>query len=277
MMHRSTVLATGLAWACLMPAHADVDLEVNSGASANVDVTLNIGTFLGPASDSDSGSVDIISSTLRIDPDPASPPFTGVVLKDHELIAENGSLTFRFYCLFGSCAVTLNVDVVQLSLNLMNDVTVPVAGNGDWVADPNVNPATYALQMQLNYDGGSLIGQGSADATSEAVVQIAGNLSEADEIIAMTNLSIATIDLVVDPETLPDGLDSLSVTVDTDLSSLIYTGVYNACDLDGDGSVAGSDLSILLGNWGDCCAGDLDGSGTVDGADLTVLLSCWTG
>lgn len=50
----------------------------------------------------------------------------------------------------------------------------------------------------------------------------------------------------------------------------------NPCDLDGDGSVGGSDLTILLGAWGtNDPAADLTGDGVVGGADLTVLLGCW--
>lgn len=49
-------------------------------------------------------------------------------------------------------------------------------------------------------------------------------------------------------------------------------------DLDGDGFVTGSDLSILLGAWGtnDPIA-DLNDDDIVDGADLTLLLGNWTG
>ena len=43
--------------------------------------------------------------------------------------------------------------------------------------------------------------------------------------------------------------------------------------------VDGSDLSVVLGNWGPCtsanCVADLDGNGTVDGADLSILLGNW--
>ena len=49
-------------------------------------------------------------------------------------------------------------------------------------------------------------------------------------------------------------------------------------DLDGNGTVDGADLTLLLATWGctgDGCIGDLDGSGTADGADLTVILSSW--
>jgi hypothetical protein len=49
-------------------------------------------------------------------------------------------------------------------------------------------------------------------------------------------------------------------------------------DLDGDGSVASSDLAILLGAWGPCrgCPADLDGNGSVEAADLALLLGVWS-
>lgn len=50
-------------------------------------------------------------------------------------------------------------------------------------------------------------------------------------------------------------------------------------DLNDDGVVDGSDLSQVLGFWGDCqtgdCPADLDGDGAVTGADLTLLLGRW--
>ncbi|MBL9148656.1 MAG: hypothetical protein JNM94_08185 [Phycisphaerae bacterium] len=67
-----------------------------------------------------------------------------------------------------------------------------------------------------------------------------------------------------------------------DLSSyrvaLMTIGVVpEPADLDGNGSVNGADLAILLGAWGEGGAADLDGSGSVDGADLGLLLGAWTG
>jgi agmatine/peptidylarginine deiminase len=48
-------------------------------------------------------------------------------------------------------------------------------------------------------------------------------------------------------------------------------------DLDGSGSVDGTDLGLLLSAWGACtgCVADLDGNGLVDGGDLGPLLSAW--
>ena len=50
----------------------------------------------------------------------------------------------------------------------------------------------------------------------------------------------------------------------------------NGCmgDLNGDSTVNGSDLTILLGSWG-LQGGDLNGDKNTDGADLTLLLGNW--
>ncbi|HMN96736.1 MAG TPA: hypothetical protein PKC43_05490 [Phycisphaerales bacterium] len=46
-------------------------------------------------------------------------------------------------------------------------------------------------------------------------------------------------------------------------------------DLDGNGTVDGADLGLLLAAWGTGGPGDLDGNGIVDGADLGLLLAAW--
>ena len=48
-------------------------------------------------------------------------------------------------------------------------------------------------------------------------------------------------------------------------------------DLDGDGVVSGSDIGLLLGDWGACggCPSDLDGDGIVGGGDIGLLLGAW--
>lgn len=57
-----------------------------------------------------------------------------------------------------------------------------------------------------------------------------------------------------------------------------FTAAANPADLDGDGVVGASDLTILLAAWGVCdgCATDIDGDGVVDGTDLTMLLASWS-
>jgi hypothetical protein len=46
-------------------------------------------------------------------------------------------------------------------------------------------------------------------------------------------------------------------------------------DINGDGTVDGSDLAALLSTWGQNGAADINGDGTIDGSDLAILLSNW--
>ena len=47
-------------------------------------------------------------------------------------------------------------------------------------------------------------------------------------------------------------------------------------DIDENGTVGGSDLSLVLGSWGtDDPLADLDGNGVVEGADLAIILGDW--
>jgi hypothetical protein len=51
----------------------------------------------------------------------------------------------------------------------------------------------------------------------------------------------------------------------------------NEClaDLDGDGSVGGGDVGLLLSQWGGDGSADLDGDRMVGGADVGLLLAAW--
>ena len=48
-------------------------------------------------------------------------------------------------------------------------------------------------------------------------------------------------------------------------------------DLNGDDSVGGADLGLLLAAWGSCagCPEDLNGDGLVNGADIGLILAAW--
>ena len=48
-------------------------------------------------------------------------------------------------------------------------------------------------------------------------------------------------------------------------------------DINQDGYVDGTDLGLLLSQWGPCtgCSADLNSDGLVDGSDLGVLLGAW--
>ena len=81
-----------------------------------------------------------------------------------------------------------------------------------------------------------------------------------------------------------DGVpDRLEIVADASLDvdgngTLDSCAAGNPADLDGDGAVSGSDLGILLANFGGPGPqGDINADGTVDGTDLGALLGAWTG
>ena len=84
--------------------------------------------------------------------------------------------------------------------------------------------------------------------------------------------------VVAYPDSFTDGFDPLSVIAGAVLRVRIVSGTSpTPGDLNGDTSVNGADLALLLGMWGTAAqAGDLNGDGVVGGPDLGLLLSNWS-
>jgi hypothetical protein len=80
-----------------------------------------------------------------------------------------------------------------------------------------------------------------------------------------------TATIATSDEDLPGATSgALSLTL-----SVTVTATGHPADLDHDGTVGGSDLAILLSQWGSAGSADFDGSGTVGGSDLATLLGAW--
>ena len=67
------------------------------------------------------------------------------------------------------------------------------------------------------------------------------------------------------------------IVVRFDQSPMRYTPPQPECpaDLDGDGTVGGSDMGLLLAGWDRPGPADLDGDGSVGGSDIGLLLVAW--
>lgn len=75
--------------------------------------------------------------------------------------------------------------------------------------------------------------------------------------------------------------DVAELTAVVHVDEFAFCGSSASGDLDRDGAVDGTDLALLLGQWGSCplkgsCSADLDGNGIVNGLDLAILLGEWT-
>jgi|GEM_PF-610413 len=90
------------------------------------------------------------------------------------------------------------------------------------------------------------------------------------------NMSIRLVNLnVVDP-----AFPGADIEVDFDDVQLDAVSTLSLADLNGDGSVNGADLAIVLGNWGTdggATGADLNDDGIVNGADLAIVLGNWGG
>ncbi len=131
-------------------------------------------------------------------------------------------------------------------------------------------PGTYIHSTCLN--GGYCYNTGTSMATPmvagaiailQQYVGLTGNLLTPSE---MENLLFQTGDPILN---LPDSWKRIN----------IYNAVMtDLIDLDGDFLINGSDLAILLGDWGQCtdeCEADFNGDGIVNADDLALLLGHW--
>ena len=249
---------------CLAGAN-DVELVVTpANIPVGVQMDLDVGV-LGPSSGSDSTTAFISSSTFLVAPDGGS-----ITIKEHQLVAQNAQLTLEFFCNIFFCVETLDVTISTLNIDLGEEYTVPLNGNQWTIPD-----ALYNLDITYEYVG-NLVGSGSSQTFASDSATISGRLTEDGTTLTIDNLDLAPVQVAVLPESLPSGVNSIDIRVDANLNSLVYEGVPSAPeDLDGDGLICGSDLTILLAQWGSAGPADFDGDGFVGGADIATLLAAW--
>lgn len=142
----------------------------------------------------------------------------------------------------------------------------------DWILKDE-NDITIASASHF-VDG---IGEDSDPAHCLAVYVPAGDYTL--EVFYDTDDLIAHSAVIECPSTDSDTL--LCITPPCDDWDLRFEIIPCIGDLDGDGIVGTSDLTILLAAWGRCpapptpCPADLDGDGQVGTSDLLLLLANW--
>ncbi|MCP4012080.1 MAG: S8 family serine peptidase [Phycisphaeraceae bacterium] len=109
---------------------------------------------------------------------------------------------------------------------------------------------------------------------SDAWIQTAPVVKTTDRVVRSSTSAGLRIDWTPSQTTWPGMPDGVGYAMTATLVSSC-TG-----DLNGDGTVDGQDLPILLAGWGPCpivgpCLADFDRDGVVDGRDLPLLLAAW--
>jgi hypothetical protein len=262
------------AFVAATPALADSTafVQTPSGASLVATMTVTVGTSLGTSTDSDTKTVAVVGSSDLVLA-PTNPTWTGVTLDTFHLDPADVSFHFDLFCFpFLGCQ-SLDVSVTGLVLDTTAPVSSPLSGTG---AASFAN-APFFLQ-------GAYTTTGIATASGTLANATTSNFGcrvtpQANQTVRIDQASIAPITTVVDPASLPAGVNSLTITFATNLANTTFVGAwtpFNPYDLNGDGLVNGADLAVLLTNWGGGKQGDLNGDGLIDAADLSILLSNWS-
>lgn len=88
-------------------------------------------------------------------------------------------------------------------------------------------------------------------------------------------VAAGTFDAPVIIQTRDENIPGMTTASAVATVRITVTGGCAAADLNCDGVVDGTDLGLLLSQWGSNASGDLNSDGTVDGTDLGLLLSAW--
>jgi len=219
----------------LSPASSTVNLSVNTAAAANINATATITTAAEGAQ-----NATIVRS------------LSGTVLRHARASfsqkTESASATVSASTPPDSGLVSFSVPVANFGFNSLQ-ATLDI-------------DATTGLTAPFAVVDGTQLGVG---ATPTALVFTFDSNGRAPGTYAQT-ATIATSD-----QNLPGATSgTMSLTL-----SVTVTASGNPADLDGDGVVNGSDLALLLNQWGAPGSADLDGDGIVGGGDLAILLNGW--
>ncbi|MGA1057090.1 MAG: GC-type dockerin domain-anchored protein [Phycisphaerales bacterium] len=145
-------------------------------------------------------------------------------------------------------------------------------------------PFGLAAARSITADGSTIVGYNrfSANNGTGFIWTAQDGMRSVADYLADNGVTVPANLLLLDlPAISDDGSTIVGIAFDTTLNR--YRGfrilISTPCeaDLNGDGTVNGADLAILLGDWGAGAGSpaDFNGDGTVNGADLAILLGAW--
>ncbi len=245
-------------------------VAIPSGQTCTVTtvITIEHGTF-GTDSDSQTATHSLAGQANLSMPN-AAPPFTALTASPMAYQIGGHVYTFEFFCFpFIGCQ-TLGVNLSSITLNLPSG-TSAVSGSGAF----NFAGATWDIVANYTTSG---IDNGTYELIDTTNAVHAGRLTATASTAKLDQLSLGVVHFDTPPESLPAGVNAISIDITATLGSNFFIGPWGpACapaDVNCDGSIDGIDLGQLLAGWGGP-SGDTNGDGTTDGIDLGAILAAW--
>ena len=257
-------------------------------------VTIGDGLVLGTG---DISSIGPIAEAQSPDYSPASPP-------SRLVNAMNSGRTAEFNDYGRNTGAITNFSIAEDVASLEVTITLPVASNVkfDYIFGSVEFPvwtSSYtdaflvfldvrqpANQICFDAQGSAIqVGQSFADLVTTSDVNTAFSAPHG----MIRSLTTTTIALPagdhrlwfevgdVNDQILDSAVFITNLRAEPGDAGTVPTNPHDNCagDLDGDGSVGGADLALLLAAWGTHIAGDLTHDDVIDGADLSIMLSGW--
>ncbi len=220
-------------------------LETIPDAAVTLRMDIVIGTDLfGTLSGSDTdtaAATGASTATLFYEP-----PYTDALV--HTLSIDGDPLQFTYLFLFG----LVRIDVYVTDLHIENEAAFQgaIEPNGDvFFPDPplRVTGTVRIVSDALGVDQTEML-----DVTASGPVS--ARIIEHDGVITLDEIELPVLLFVGDPETLPPGVTSLTATLYTDASDLVYRGTTSPSVI-GDGNADGTiDLNDYV-LFAECMAG----------------------
>ncbi|MDE0887913.1 MAG: hypothetical protein OSA40_00500 [Phycisphaerales bacterium] len=254
-------------------AQSTADFTVDEGSIAVVTLTVTVDTTIGTSSDTDSMTQGVTGFATG-NFDSSIPPFLVMELPTLLFDLGTGGVDYSLFCLPIFGCQELNIVVSDFVIQI--DAPAPSApfdGPSAFFPDaPFVSSFNYDVTGDLIEISGSNVVPDFYSFGTDVFV------GKGDSIF-MQNLYLQSFTFGLDPKDLPVGVNSVEILVEVDLNNTTLTGILKSTggcpeDMNGDGTVNGADLGLLLAAWG-TDGGDFNGDGTTNGADLGLLLAAW--
>ena len=275
-MRRTRVLLTSiasLAFASSTAAQSTADFVVDKGSTAVLTLKITVVTAIGESEDTDS-TTQTVTGFATGNFDSSIPPFLAMELPSLEFDLGSGSVSYDLFCLPIFGCQELNVAVSNFVIQLdAGGASTTLDGPLAFFPDaPFVSSFDYEVTGDLVEISGSNV---VPDFYSFGTDVFTGK----GESVFLDNLFLQSFTFAFDPKKLPDLVNSVEIEATIDLSNTSLSGILESTggcpeDMNGDGTVNGADLGLLLAAWG-TDGGDFNGDGTTNGADLGLLLAAW--
>ncbi|MFZ9688638.1 MAG: hypothetical protein ACO3DS_02245 [Phycisphaerales bacterium] len=251
-------------------SEATVSIAPNTTIQATVRIDITHSTF-GSSNDTEQNNHSL-QGPMHITMSPNNPPWANIGQDSMNLQLGGAIYNFSFFCFpFIGCQ-NLNVNLSSVVITMSAPAASPLSGTGTY-SMPNVPVNLHAEYSTTGIDTGTYV------LDQPATVNITGRLTQTAGVAKVDQFSLGSLIFDVPPESLPANVTAIRLTITPNLSQVSFNGPWSVVpspDFNGDGSVNGLDLGVLLSAWG-TTQGDINGDGTTDGADLGLVLSAWTG